>query len=79
LVHYHIRWSTSKLDWEVFKTRYEAETAARQLVLPEETYTIEHFDGDCPNCSTLQSRLLASRDKLAGEDAAAEEGESSRR
>jgi hypothetical protein len=51
VIHYHIRWSASKLDWEIFKTPEEAEAAAKQLVLPKETYTIEQFDGGCPRCS----------------------------
>ncbi len=48
--HFHIRWSGSKLDWEVFKTHHEAEASAQQLVLPKETYSIEEFDGNCPRC-----------------------------
>jgi hypothetical protein len=50
-LHYHIRWSTSKLDWEVFNTRDEAETAAKQLVLPNERHNIQQFDGNCPRSS----------------------------
>ena len=50
-LHYHIRWSTSKLDWEVFNTRGEAENSAKQLVLPNERYSIEQFDNNCPRCS----------------------------
>jgi hypothetical protein len=50
-MHYHIRWTTSKLDWEVFNTREEAETAAKQLMLPNERYSIEQFDGKCTRCS----------------------------
>ena len=42
--HYHIRWSNSKLDWERFSTRQEAEQAANQLARPGETFTIEHVD-----------------------------------
>ena len=50
LNHFHIRWSNSKFDWQIFNTREEAEEAAKELVLPEETYSIEQFDGDCPQC-----------------------------
>jgi len=50
VIHYHIRWSDSKLDWEAFSTQQEAETQAKQLVLPNEKYTIEQFDGNCPRC-----------------------------
>ena len=32
-MHYHIRWSTSNLDREFFKTREEAETTAKRLVI----------------------------------------------
>jgi hypothetical protein len=53
--HYHIRWSESKLDWDIFDTPEEAEAAAKQLVLPNETYTIEQFDGDCPRCNDTSS------------------------
>ena len=51
MIHYHIRWSSSKLDWEMFSTREEAETSAKQLALPNERYDIEQFDGNCPRCS----------------------------
>jgi hypothetical protein len=44
--HYHIRWSTSKLDWEAFSTRAEAENAATQLMRPQENYSIEQADGE---------------------------------
>ena len=51
MVHYHIRCSESKLDWEAFRTQQEAETEARQFVRPGESYTIENFDGNCPRCA----------------------------
>jgi len=57
VIHYHIRWSSSKLDWEAFRTRQEAETEAKQLVRPGESYTIEQLDGNCPRCgSGLKTR-----------------------
>ena len=43
-MHYHIRWSDSKLDWQRFSTREEAEQAARQLTRPGETFSLEHAD-----------------------------------
>jgi hypothetical protein len=49
--HYHIHWSTKDtLDWESFRSRTEAEQAARQLMLTGETYTIEERDETCPQC-----------------------------
>jgi len=57
--HYHIRWSNSKLDWEVFSTSDEAQAQAEQLVRVGESYVIEQVDGDCPRCSSL--RNLAGR------------------
>jgi hypothetical protein len=49
-IHYHIRWSDLKFDWEFFYNREEAEVRAAELVLSEETYTIEQFDDGCPIC-----------------------------
>lgn len=50
-MHYHIRWSDSKLDWEAFKTEEEAEERARELAFPDEGFAVERFNGDCPRCS----------------------------
>ncbi len=50
-VHYHIRWSESKLDWEAFSTHTEAEKRAKELVRDDEDFTIEQFDGNCPRCA----------------------------
>jgi hypothetical protein len=51
LPHYHIRWSgRTTLDWEHFSTRKEAEVRAKQLVQPDETFTIEEHDGTCLRC-----------------------------
>lgn len=59
-MHYHIRWSGSKLDWERFSTRKEAEQAARQLVRPGEKFTLEHVDDNtCMQCVKLYKRGLA--------------------
>lgn len=50
-MHYHIRWSDSKLDWERFSTRQEAERAATQLARPGETFTLEYVDDKaCMQC-----------------------------
>jgi hypothetical protein len=50
-MHYHIRWSDSKLDWERYNTRAEAEAGVRQLMRVGETYTVEEFsDSGCPRC-----------------------------
>lgn len=51
MIHFHIRWSDSKLDWEAFQTREEATESAKELVLPGETYIVEEFDGSCPRCN----------------------------
>src|SRR6516225_5826783 len=53
--HYHIRWSNEKLDWEAFSTPDEAQAQAGQLVRLGESYVIEQFDGDCPQCSSLHN------------------------
>ena len=31
-MHYHIRWSSGKVDWERYNSRAEAEARARQLI-----------------------------------------------
>jgi len=59
--HYHIRWSALKLDWEAFSTREEAETAAKQLMRPQENYSIEQFDGECPLCGAMVSRASSAQ------------------
>ena len=56
LCHYHIRWSSSALDWAAFVSKHEAEDCAKKLVRPGETYTIEQFNGDCPQCAALLAR-----------------------
>jgi hypothetical protein len=59
-VHYHIRWSDSKLDWERFRTPQEAEQAARQLARPGETFTLEHADDNtCGQCLKIFKTGLA--------------------
>jgi hypothetical protein len=58
--HFHIRWSDGKLDWQAFTTESEAEERAKELVLPDETYTIEKADQQCPRCEET-ARLLRKR------------------
>jgi hypothetical protein len=49
--HYHIRWSSrTALDWECFDTQVQAEARAKELVGPDETYSIEERDETCPRC-----------------------------
>ena len=58
-LHFHIRWSgTTVLDWKAFKTRQEAETAARELVQKNETYTIEARLRDCERCKDVVGHVL---------------------
>jgi hypothetical protein len=54
--HYHIRWSSSGLDWEAFVSKREADDSAKELVRAGETYTIEQFNCDCPQCAALLAR-----------------------
>ena len=53
MLHFHIQWCDSKLDWETFQTREDATTQAKELVRPGETYVIEQFDDTCPRCMSL--------------------------
>ncbi|HEY7099553.1 MAG TPA: hypothetical protein VH437_22705 [Terriglobales bacterium] len=55
MIHFHIRWASSKLDWEAFQTREEAIEQANELMRPGETYVIAEFDGACPRCKSLAS------------------------
>jgi len=59
-MHYHIRWSDSKLDWERFSTREEAEQAAKQLARRGEAFTIETVDDKtCKQCLKIGKRTSA--------------------
>jgi hypothetical protein len=50
-MHYHIRWSNGKLDWERYGSRAEADAGARKLMRVGESYTIEEFsDIGCARC-----------------------------
>lgn len=49
--HYHIRWAQIPLlDWESFKTRSDAEAAAKILARIGEKYTIEELGDGCQRC-----------------------------
>ena len=50
MAHYHIRWSSGKLDWERYGSRVEAESGAKKLMLLRETYTIEAHAELCRRC-----------------------------
>lgn len=53
MLHYHIRWANSKLDWEAFQSEEEAKALAELLKHPHENYVIEVLDGDCQRCNRL--------------------------
>ena len=53
MVHYHIRWANSKLDWEAFQSEQEAKALAELLKRPDENYVIETLNGDCQSCNRL--------------------------
>lgn len=65
--HYHICWSGSSLDWQAFDSSTEAEAVAKQLVLGDETYTIEAIGGGCKRC--LQAFVEALMRQAAYDDA----------
>lgn len=49
--HYHIRWSDrTTLDWECFSTSAAAEKRAKDLVRPDQTYTVEEHSRSCHRC-----------------------------
>ena len=62
MIHFHIRWSDSKLDWKAFQTPEEAMTQANELVRPGGTYVIEELDGACPRCRNLPRAPIPVRD-----------------
>lgn len=58
-MHYHIRWSDSKLDWERFGTREQAEQAASRLARPGERFTLEHVEDEtCIQCQKVFKRVF---------------------
>jgi hypothetical protein len=52
-MHYHIRWAGGAIDWEVFNSRDEADSSAKELARTSETYTIEKYGIDCPRCAAI--------------------------
>jgi hypothetical protein len=62
-VHYHIRRTgIPLLDWESFKTRVQAETAAQLLVRLGEKYTIEEQGDGCQRCrDTAKAKFPSTR------------------
>ena len=55
--HFHIRWLPSgALDWQRFGTETEAQTRAKELLLPGESYEIEVVTGNCEMCAALDPR-----------------------
>lgn len=58
MIHYHIRWADSKVDWEAFQTEELAKVAAEELKRPGEGYAIEKSDGDCRHCNQIAARYL---------------------
>ena len=54
VAHFHIRWSSSVLDWQAFSSTAEATASAERLVRPGETYAIEECEtGKCLRCALL--------------------------
>jgi hypothetical protein len=49
--HFHIRWSSGCVSWEVYPTQRRAKKAARDFPKPGETFTIEEHDEGCEICS----------------------------
>ena len=52
--HYHIRWGNGALDWEAFATEEEAAAAAKELLRPNETFTVEQLGAGCARCAGLK-------------------------
>lgn len=53
--HFHIRWGSGALDWELFATQRDAESVATQLARVNESFSIQEFGEDCPRCLGLLS------------------------
>jgi hypothetical protein len=69
MVHYHIHWSNSTFDWQVFSNLERARIEAERLVAPDETYTIDHFDDDCPLCEAIAARVRGAKNAGYSKDA----------
>lgn len=58
-LHYHIRWlPKASLDWQAFDSQEDAEARARELVRPNESFTIETIQGYCDICRPLVEGTL---------------------
>jgi hypothetical protein len=55
ITHYHIQWSSGRLDWQRFDSCVGADEFAKEFVLSDETYTIEGFGADCPRCQSARA------------------------
>lgn len=68
--HFHIRWSSEKIDWEVYSSRDEAEAGAKEFARLGESYTIEEFDKTCPTCRSMMipksAKVIPFRQRKAG-------------
>jgi hypothetical protein len=55
--HFHIRWiiaDRSRIDWEAFANRNEAENMAKRLASSMDTYAIEEFNDSCERCAMFR-------------------------
>jgi hypothetical protein len=55
--HFHIRWihgETSTTDWEPYPSRDEAETMAKLLKTPSESYVVDEFYDPCGRCAVFR-------------------------
>jgi hypothetical protein len=60
-IHFHICWSHERIDWECFTSHTNAEERAQELVQPNETYSIESFNGhSCEQCRGFRGRIAKS-------------------
>ena len=56
VIHYHILWSDSTLDWKSFPTKEEAMYLASQIKKRSESYTIVERDEECEGCKAFKSQ-----------------------
>ena len=55
-MHIHIRWEgVKRLDWEPFETREQAESRAKELVHPGESFVVEEHGKSCIRCASKLS------------------------
>lgn len=65
--HYHIRWSSSAIDWKAFPTSEEAAELAEGIKKPNESYVIEKRDSGCETCSAFRSKSAGMFSDQTGE------------